>query len=188
MASAPRRARGSATRADWILAGLHALEQRGLDSIAVEPLARQLSITKGSFYNHFSSRDELIGAVLEKWREVSDPTIDQTATTPAEQLRDYVTALFTDHEHGRLFAHVCAVGEDPRVAGTILDVSGQRIRKLRDLLAAAGMGRREAGLRAELINDCYVGYWRINGPLPPPNPHQRNRRLEHLIQTLLPSA
>ena len=177
-----------ATRDDWIQAGLRALERRGLDAIAVEPLARRLSITKGSFYNHFSSRDELIAAVLDTWRESSDVPLEATDEDPRAQLEDYVTALFTDHEGGRLFAQVCAVGEDPRVTNTILDVSGQRIRRLRDLLVAAGMDRRQARLRAELINDCYVGYWRINGPLPPPTRSQRKRHLEHLIHTLLPEA
>ena len=54
-------------RDDWIRAALDAIAAGGLAAVAVEPLARSLGVTKGSFYAHFSNRDELIEAALEAW-------------------------------------------------------------------------------------------------------------------------
>ena len=53
------------SKADWTESALLALARDGLTGVAVEPLARRLSATKGSFYWHFANRAELIAATLE---------------------------------------------------------------------------------------------------------------------------
>jgi AcrR family transcriptional regulator len=53
--------------ADWERAALEAIAAKGLGAVAVEPLARTLGVTKGSFYAHFSTRDDLIDAALASW-------------------------------------------------------------------------------------------------------------------------
>jgi AcrR family transcriptional regulator len=61
----PPRQRLSAS--DWTAAALDALAAGGLAAVAVEPLATRLGTTKGSFYWHFTNRDALLRAVLERW-------------------------------------------------------------------------------------------------------------------------
>src|SRR3712207_4977412 len=60
---------GPLTAEDWLRAAVRALEGGGVDAVAVEPLARKLRVTKGSFYWHFKNRGALLGAVLERWEE-----------------------------------------------------------------------------------------------------------------------
>ena len=55
------------TADDWSAAALAALERNGLAAVAVEPIAKTLGATKGSFYWHFTGRDDLIAAALELW-------------------------------------------------------------------------------------------------------------------------
>ena len=84
--AAPKKRLG---RQDWIQAALDAIASGGLAAVAVEPLARKLGVTKGSFYAHFSSRDELIEAALESWeRSHAEQQIDALGTIadPAERL------------------------------------------------------------------------------------------------------
>ena len=52
---------------DWARAALKAIAEGGLAAVGVEPLARTLGVTKGSFYAHYRNRDELITAALEEW-------------------------------------------------------------------------------------------------------------------------
>ena len=52
---------------DWALAALDVIAESGLAAVAVEPLARRLGVTKGSFYWHFPSREALLVAALERW-------------------------------------------------------------------------------------------------------------------------
>src|SRR6201993_14421 len=60
---------GPLQRADWGRAAFARLAQDGIDAVRVEVLARDLHVSKGSFYWHFRDRDELAGAMLEQWEE-----------------------------------------------------------------------------------------------------------------------
>ena len=51
------------SREAWAAAGLRALTDGGVAAVAVEPLAASLGTTKGSFYWHFSDREELVREV-----------------------------------------------------------------------------------------------------------------------------
>jgi AcrR family transcriptional regulator len=53
--------------ADWETAALDALADGGLAGIAIQPLARRLGVTKGSFYWHFADREALLAAALAHW-------------------------------------------------------------------------------------------------------------------------
>ena len=43
---------------DWAQAALEQIAEQGVAAVAVEPLARRLGVTKGSFYWHFPSRED----------------------------------------------------------------------------------------------------------------------------------
>jgi len=83
-----RNARLSAD--DWAQAALDLIAEQGVSAVAVEPLARRLGVTKGSFYWHFPSRDALLQAALERWEAVEQESIfgslEQVAD-PRERLR-----------------------------------------------------------------------------------------------------
>src|SRR3954463_6258167 len=52
---------------DWESAALELIASQGVAAVAVEALARQLGVTKGSFYWHFPTREALVKAALERW-------------------------------------------------------------------------------------------------------------------------
>lgn len=52
-------------RERWIFAAQQALGRGGLRAVAVEPLAKSLGVTKGSFYWHFANRRALVDALLD---------------------------------------------------------------------------------------------------------------------------
>jgi len=43
--------------------------QGGVEAVRVEKLARNLHVTKGSFYWHFRDREELLEALLREWEQ-----------------------------------------------------------------------------------------------------------------------
>src|SRR5262249_6512544 len=57
------------TQDDWMRAARLALLRRGPDGVRVEPLARELGVTKGSFYWHFRDRAGLMEALLREWED-----------------------------------------------------------------------------------------------------------------------
>lgn len=56
-------------KANWLAAGLTALEASGPEGLAAEPLARVLGTTKGSFYWHFRDVPAFRLAVAAAWAE-----------------------------------------------------------------------------------------------------------------------
>lgn len=66
------RARSDADRLGpdaWIDAAYARFRDGGVNAVRVDPLAKDLGITRGSFYWHFKDRAALLNAVLKKWRE-----------------------------------------------------------------------------------------------------------------------
>lgn len=53
----------------WIRAAQQILETRSIDSVRVELLAKEMGVTKGSFYWHFKDRDDLLQRMLTSWRD-----------------------------------------------------------------------------------------------------------------------
>ena len=75
---------------DWALAALDVIAEQGLAAVAVEPLARRLGVTKGSFYWHFPSREALLVAALERWEQVEQEEVFgqlEAIPDPAQRLR-----------------------------------------------------------------------------------------------------
>ena len=54
-------------RKDWIAAALARFSGHGSEAVCGEPLARELKVSKGSFYWHFRDRDELVEQILAAW-------------------------------------------------------------------------------------------------------------------------
>jgi AcrR family transcriptional regulator len=64
---------------DWIRAALARLSSEGVDSVRVEVLARDLGVSKGSFYWHFQDREELLAKLLALWDEGEMKWLDAAA-------------------------------------------------------------------------------------------------------------
>src|SRR3954452_9786901 len=89
--------RESLAAGDWTEAALRALAHGGLAAGAVEPLAKSLGTTKGSFYWHFADRNALLAAALERWEERdTDLVIATVARGPdaATRLRALLHLVF----------------------------------------------------------------------------------------------
>src|SRR3954469_7997869 len=87
----------------WAQAALDVIAEQGVAAVAVEPLARRLGVTKGSFYWHFPSRESLLVAALERWEKTEQEAIfgqlEQIAD-PRQRLRqlfDVVAHEVTSH-------------------------------------------------------------------------------------------
>ncbi|HEX7062958.1 MAG TPA: TetR/AcrR family transcriptional regulator [Woeseiaceae bacterium] len=69
-ASVPRaRSVEQLSRDAWLDAAAAAIAEGGFDNVRVLTLAKQLGVTRGSFYWHFQDHAELIASFLDRWRE-----------------------------------------------------------------------------------------------------------------------
>jgi len=176
-------------REDWIAAGLDALEAGGAEAVAVVPLARALGVTRGSFYWHFASRDELLAAVLERWEdEHSAQTLRAVAqiADPRERLREILgrAVLKPPSYFARLLD---AADREPLVAETLERSGKARLATLAKAYRECGRPAPEARRSALLAYAAYIGLARM--PLTGPgslSARERRALADHVVATFVP--
>lgn len=86
---------------DWIQAAFRALTAGGPEAIKAEAIARQLKVSKGSFYWHFSNVDALKTEMLEHWYQGATDDIisglESDANTPKDKLAQLVDITASDN-------------------------------------------------------------------------------------------
>jgi AcrR family transcriptional regulator len=185
----PRRQRLS--REAWATAGLRALTAGGVAAVAVEPLAAALGTTKGSFYWHFSDRQELVRAALEMWElEQTSAVIDDLGTLegPRERLRALLTLVLSQRDGPDPVAQLFRDIAHPEVAAAVRRVTARRIDFVADELHSTGMPRAEARRRAAVAVAAYVGWWQLNAVLPKDAPVGRDGRQHAKVLWLICEA
>lgn len=158
----PRSSSTTLTAEDWARAALEALGEGGLAAVAIEPLARALGVTKGSFYWHFRSRRGLLLAALRRWeRSQTEAVIASVAGVgdPRERLERLFRAASAGD--GRLELSVSAAAQDPRVAPILRRVSARRLAYLEECYRRLGLAPVEAWHRSLLAYSAYVGFLHV---------------------------
>ena len=159
--------------AAWIAAAFDALADGGIDAIRVEPLAKSLAITKGSFYWHFADRRALIDAMLTAWTDGRIAAIRQQTERgePSVVLRN-LADLYTRHANLRGLAIELAIRSlartDEPSAKAVRAVDRERLAHVGKLFAALGWPRGEAQARAILFYSYLFGQSLLDGEAVPP--------------------
>jgi len=146
----------------WVDAAFERLGAGGVEAVRVEPLAKDLGVTKGSFYWHFRDRDDLLDAVLEAWeaRETDHyiAAAEAESGQPGERLRRFFRTVLADHAAR---APELAVRDwarhDKRTAEAVLKVDARRSAYLQERFVEAGQPQGEARARAALLYSLLVG-------------------------------
>lgn len=160
--------RANLSRDDWIEAAADWVAAHGVASLAVEPLARALGVTKGGFYWCFANRDELLQAVLQRWEaEGTQAIIALVGQVPdsARQAAELIRIVTRSVEgHGRDLPRpvrmqyaLWSAAADPLVAPVIERVTAARVAFLHQVLRRAGLDEHTARQRATLGYASYVG-------------------------------
>jgi AcrR family transcriptional regulator len=150
----------SLSKADWTESALLALARDGLTGVAVEPLARRLNATKGSFYWHFANRAELIAATLELWEQHQTTEVIEhirAISDPRDRLVALGTGAYADAAQGNAHAAVLAAASDPQVAPVLERVTRTRLTFLQELYCDLGNATDDAARRARMAYALYLG-------------------------------
>jgi len=161
------------TRQDWIRGALDIATERGFDGIAIEPLARRLGVTKGSFYWHFENRRALLTALLETWERIGTEAIieevEDAAGTPVERLHRLTRRTTSPTRYDRFDGMIReAATRDPEVHAVISRIDERRLSYVASLLAKTGLSRSVATARAHVFYRVLIGefLWRSAGGRP----------------------
>ena len=136
-------------------------------AVAVEPLAKELGATKGSFYWHFADRQALVEATLQLWErrdtEQVIAAIDETLDAET-RLRNLLRLAFTsvlDRSAGGAGTVELALQASaalPSVAPTLDRVTKRRLALLTKLYTELGLSRAAARDRGLLAYTSFLGH------------------------------
>jgi len=182
----PRQQRRS--RADWLEAGLVALESQGVEGVRVEGLARALTIAKSGFYWHFKDRAEILNEMLEFWAHEYTEVVTSNAKLRAldPEKRLFLTAnMILEHNLTRYDLPFRAWAQtDASVMAQLKEVYGKRLAWLRQIFKELGFVGDELEMRARLFV-CYHTWEQIM--FPGQSKSRAKRLIKHRVALLLRS-
>ncbi|MEV7752600.1 TetR/AcrR family transcriptional regulator [Streptomyces griseofuscus] len=144
-------------------AALELFAEQGYDQTSVDEIAERADVARGTFFNHFPRKEDLIGAWGERRRErlvsiMADAFPDRTGA--ADRLRRCMTVLgrIDEEEHDRTAAMLVAwvkagrpLREEPYVAELFAEIveDGRRTGELREDVIPQQVGN--------VLRDIYLG-------------------------------
>lgn len=177
----------------WAEAALDAIASGGLDAVAVEPLARRLGVTKGSFYWHFANRDALLRAALGRWEQAeTDDIVARIGPEPDPYAR--IVKLFkaanASYRAGRLYLAIAAAEDKPMVQAFVRRVSERRMNYLYDCYCALGFAPSLARHWARFAYATFMGNLQIGRDTPDlmPADAEFSEYVKLMIKTLIPRS
>lgn len=186
----PVEARSRLSAADWEQAALDVLAESGVAAVAVEPLARRLGVTKGSFYWHFPNRDALLKAAIERWERGDENEIlgpAEVIKDPQLRLRELVRQVSHERQSHAVFAALLNALDQPQIRPFIERVSERRIGFLGAAFRDAGLDEQAATNRARLTYTAYVGFVQLSRIGQPHMNHDEfDAYIADFIDTLVP--
>ncbi|AUC10526.1 TetR/AcrR family transcriptional regulator [Agrobacterium pusense] len=78
----------------WLEAAYESLLESGVDSVKILPLAKKLNLSRTSFYWFFKDREELLAALLSRWRDKNTGSILRQSEAYAETLAEAMLNVF----------------------------------------------------------------------------------------------
>ncbi len=185
-----RGSRLSAT--DWAQAALDVIAEEGVNAVAVEPLARRLGVTKGSFYWHFPSRDALLRTALEHWEqgEQDDLFVQLEAIAdPRVRMGELFRRVAHEPRSHIIYSALLQALDHPIVQPVMQRVSKRRLDYLVLAFRQLGMAKLDAPHRAHLTYAAYVGFLQLTLQLRQPRLQQVEFEayVDHMMATLIPS-
>jgi AcrR family transcriptional regulator len=153
------------TPLDWINAGFRALVKGGVQALRVEPVAKDLGTTKGSFYWHFKGPHDWHAAMLDHFETLGfSAIVDRLPVVPAGASRLRALARIAvlegrDKEYGGAEAEMALrdwARFNPLAAQSVQRVDAGREGYVLQEMRAAGVVRPEAA--ATLFYAAYLGF------------------------------
>ena len=174
-------------RYDWLMQGIETLRNSGIDAVRVEPMARLLGVTKGSFYWHFKDCGEFLDGLLEYWEtEMTDKIAAHVKHADGEPQRQLLALLkhIVSEEINRYDAAVRAWAlYDERATKVVTRVDERRLAYCNQLFLHMGFSPEQAEIRSRMSYFYVVGEYSAFVPEPTLDERLAHVRLRHELLT-----
>jgi len=184
--------RATLSAADWEREALELISEQGVQALAVEPLARRMGITKGSFYWHFSSRESLLDQALKRWEEHDGRNLNKSLGEidhPRDRLKSFFRRVGREKLTHEVYSELCASAGHPQVEPVLERVAERRMQHLSTAFEELGLDAVKARYQARLTYSVYLGFLQLQRQHQTPSltSEEFEAYIEHVINTLIPS-
>lgn len=144
---------------NWLRAAETRLAEQGIDSVRIEVLARDLGVSKGSFYWHFRDRGELLDKLLANWQDAQLDWL--SAEDPSGPAARWAKFIARTADPGRMRMEVALrswARLDERVAARVAAVEKRKARVIADVLRDIGFAQSAADSWSEVVLLICLGW------------------------------
>jgi AcrR family transcriptional regulator len=150
---------GSLQPEDWIRAAEVRLAGHGIESVRVEVLARDLGVSKGSFYWHFRDRGELLDALLGRWEAGELQWLDfEDGSGAATRWARFVERTASPKRMRMEAALRAWARADERVAGRVAGIEKRKVALIAGVLRDVGFAPAAAESSSEAVLLICLGW------------------------------
>ncbi|NKC52376.1 TetR/AcrR family transcriptional regulator [Ochrobactrum cytisi] len=154
--------RGSAE--GWLEAAYQTLLESGVDSVKIQPLAKKLNLSRTSFYWFFKDREELLDALIARWRDKNTGGIVKQSEAYAESLAEAMLNVFDCWLNKDLFDSRFEFAvrswalQSEELLAEIHEADRQRMEALKRMFIRFGVSENSADVRARTTYLVQIGY------------------------------
>jgi AcrR family transcriptional regulator len=159
---------GRSSREDWLRLAIRALIDDGIDQVKIQVIARELHVSRSSFYWFFKSLKDLHDQLLDHWlRKNTGPMIER-AMRPAPHIIRGILNVFECWVDEALFdPHLdMAVRLWARRSATVKQVveqaDSQRVEAIAAMFRRHGYETAEAFVRARVLYFTQIGHYTLD--------------------------
>jgi len=148
----------------WLEAAYESLLESGVDSVKILPLAKKLNLSRTSFYWFFKDREELLAALIARWRDKNTGNLIRQAEAYAESIAEAMLNVFDCWVDRALFDSQFEFAvrswalQSPEILAEVQAADQLRLEALCTMFARFGYNKSSADVRARTTYLVQIGY------------------------------
>ena len=148
----------------WLEAAYDALLESGVESVKILPLAKRLNLSRTSFYWFFKDREELLGALIARWREKNTGNLVKQSEAYAETLAEAMLNVFDCWVNKDLFDSQFEFAirswalQSPEIQAEVHEADQARMDAISRMFMRFGYDEAAADVRARTTYLVQIGY------------------------------
>lgn len=156
---------GRSTKEDWLNHAIRALVADGIDHVKVQVIARELNVSRSSFYWFFESLRDLHDQLLQHWLRINTGPIIERANRPAPTIIRAIINVFECWTDESLYdpkldmaVRLWARRSD-EVKAVVRLADSQRLEAVTAMFLRYGYEPEDALIRARVLYFTQVGHY-----------------------------
>lgn len=148
----------------WLEAAYDALVESGVEAVKIQPLAKKLKLSRTSFYWFFEDREQLLAALIARWRDKNTGNLVKQSEAYAESIAEAMLNVFDCWLDRDLFDSQFEFAirswaiQSPDILAEVNAADQMRIGALTRMFVRFGFNDITADVRARTLYLTQIGY------------------------------